>query len=72
MSKKDFNKIDAVFDELLNEEKLNKNTIEELMVGDIEYYKHQLKMHIVELLKNKIDEKELVFKKKNEKKMDTN
>lgn len=61
------------FDSLIKEEKLNINTIEDIMIESIENYKKKIEAHIEELLKNHINEKELISKKnKNGKKKDIN
>lgn len=56
--------LDKVFDDLVSKDKLNINTIEEIMLKDIENYKKELISHIEELLVTKIDEKKLIRKKK--------
>ena len=59
----EFDNLTKQFDELSKEEKLNINSIEELMVRDIEQYKELQKEHIEKLLQNNINEKELITKK---------
>lgn len=59
----EFDKLTEQFDKLAKEEKLNINSIEELMVNDIEKYKELQKEHIEKLLQNHINEKELISKK---------
>lgn len=56
--------LDKVFDDLVSKDKLNINTIEEIMLKDIENYKKELISHIEELLVTKIDEKKLIRKKR--------
>ena len=71
MSNKKFDNIDNEFKNLVKKEKLNINTIEDIMLKDIDDYKVQLQHHIEELLASEIDEKNLVAKKnKNGKKKD--
>ena len=71
MSNKKFDNIDNEFKNLVKKEKLNINTIEDIMLKDIDDYKIQLQHHIEELLASEIDEKNLVAKKnKNGKKKD--
>lgn len=74
MSKKiDTNDLDKIFDNLVLEDKLTINTIEELMLEELEDYKKELRLHIEELLANKVDEKKLIAKKnKNGKKKGSN
>lgn len=55
--------LDKKFDSLLLENKINIDSIEELMMDEIEDYKKELKSHIEELLANKLKEKELINKK---------
>lgn len=55
--------LDKKFDDLLSENRVNINTIENLMIDEIEEYKKELKFHIEELLTNKLKEKELINKK---------
>jgi hypothetical protein len=74
MSKKINTKdLDEIFDNLVSEDKLNIDSIEELMLTELEDYKKELRLHIEELLSNKLNEKKLITKKnKNGKKKDTN
>lgn len=74
MSKKiDTKDLDDMFDNLVLEEKLNIDSIEQLMLTEIEDYKKELRLHIEELLSNKVDEKKLINKKnKSGKKKDLN
>ena len=74
MSKKiDTKDLDEQFEKLVSEDKLNINSIEKIMLTDIEEYKKELKLHIEELLSTKINEKELISKKnKNGKKKESN
>lgn len=55
--------LDKKFDNLLLEDKINIDSIEDLMMDEIEDYKKELKSHIEELLANKLKEKELINKK---------
>ena len=63
MSNKKFDNIDNEFKNLIKKENLNINTIEDIMLKDIDDYKFQLQHHIEELLASEIDEKNLVAKK---------
>ncbi|MDE5553124.1 MAG: hypothetical protein K2I67_01105 [Malacoplasma sp.] len=73
MANNEFEKLDREFKKLQKEKNLNINSIEDLMIGDIDNYKLRLKTHIEELLSSEIDEKELIAKKnKNGKKKDSN
>lgn len=74
MSKKiDTKDLDEQFEKLVSEDKLDIDSIEKIMLTDIEEYKKELKSHIEELLSTKINEKELISKKnKNGKKMESN
>ena len=56
--------IDNKFTTYVNEGKLNISTIEDIMLEDLENYKEELITHVEELLLNKIDEKDLISKKK--------
>ncbi len=55
--------LDEKFDKLLKSDNISINSIEDLMINEIEDYKKELKFHIEELLVNKIKEKEIVNKK---------
>ncbi len=55
--------LDEEFDNLLKSDNISINSIEDLMINEIEDYKKELKFHIEELLVNKIKEKEIVNKK---------
>ncbi len=55
--------LDQKFDNLLKSDNICINSIEDLMINEIEDYKKELKLHIEELLVNKIKEKEIVNKK---------
>lgn len=69
----EFDNLTKQFDILVEEEKLNMNSIEELMINDIENYKELQKEHIEKLIQSHIDEKKLISKKnKNGKKKDFN
>jgi len=69
----EFQKLDGKFKELVSKEKLNINTLEDLMLDNIEEHKARLKAHIEELLLDEVNEKELISKKnKNGKKKDLN
>ncbi len=74
MSKKiNTNDLDKIFDNLVLENKLTIDSIEQLMLTELEDYKKELRLHIEELLANKIDERQLIIKKnKNGKKKDSN
>ena len=74
MSKKiDTKDLDEQFEKLVSEDKLDIDSIEKIMLTDIEEYKKELKLHIEELLSTKINEKELISKKnKNGKKKESN
>ncbi len=70
---KEFKKLDVKFKGLVSTEKLNINTLEDLMLDDIEEHRIKLNNHIEELILEKIDEKTLIAKKnKNGKKKDLN
>lgn len=70
---KKFDNLTKQFDDLVKEEKLNINSIEDLMINDIESYKIMQKKHIENLIQNHINEKELIIKKnRNGKKKDFN
>ena len=58
------NNLENKFTTYVNEGKLNISTIEDIMLEDLENYKEELINHIEELLLNKIDEKDLISKKK--------
>ena len=61
------------FDELVADGKMNINTLEQLMVDNIEEYKKDLHQHVEEILSTHINEKELIVKKnKNGKKKGLN
>jgi hypothetical protein len=69
----EFKNIDNKFKSLVKNEKLNIDSIEDLMLDNIENYKNRLKNHIEELLSNEVNEKELINKKnKNGKTKDLN
>ncbi len=73
MNNKKFKKLDTKFKKLVKENKININSIEDLMIENIEDYKSKLKSHIEELMLGEIDEQTLISKKnKNGKKKDTN
>ena len=74
MSKKiDTKDLDEQFEKLVSEDKLDIDSIEKIMLTDIEEYKKELKLNIEELLSTKINEKELISKKnKNGKKKESN
>ncbi len=68
-----FHNIDEQFDGLINNDNLNINSLEEIMVQDVEKYKNDLNKHIEERIFNDIDEKKLISKKnENGKKKDLN
>ena len=56
--------VENKFTTYVKEGKLNISTIEDIMLEDLENYKEELITHIEELLLNKIDEKDLISKKK--------
>ena len=58
------NNVENKFTTYVNEGKLNISTIEDIMLEDLENYKEELINHIEELLLNKIDEKDLISKKR--------
>ena len=58
------NNVENKFTTYVNEGKLNISTIEDIMLEDLENYKEELINHIEELLLNKINEKDLISKKK--------
>ena len=58
------NNLENKFTTYVNEGKLNISTIEDIMLEDLENYKEELIKHTEELLLNKIDEKDLISKKK--------
>lgn len=62
-NKKTFYDFTSKFATLVKEDKLNINTIEDLMIENIENYKKELKNHVEDLLKNHVNEKELIIKK---------
>ncbi len=73
INEKYLDKLTMDFDNLVSEEKMNINSLEDIMVDNVNEYKKELKLHVEELLKSHINEKELISKKnKNGKKKDTN
>ena len=62
-SSKTFDELTKTFDNLVKEEKLDINAVEDLMLIDIENYKEKQRKHIEYLLKEHINEKELISKK---------
>jgi hypothetical protein len=71
--KKNLKNFSDKFDKLVSEDKLNINSLENLMVSNIEEYKRDLKKYTEDLLTSHINEKELIRKKnKNGKKKDLN
>jgi DNA-binding protein H-NS len=71
IKEKNLNNYTNKFDKLVSEEKLNINSLENLMVSNIEEYTKDLKQYTEELLSSHINEKELISKKnKNGKKKD--
>ena len=58
-----FDDLTKKFDNLVNEDKLNINSIEDLMINDIEDYKKMQREHIENLIKSHINEKELINKR---------
>lgn len=59
--KKDF---DKEFEKLAKQEKMPISSVEDLMLKDLENYKNELLTHTEELLLKKIDEKDLITKKR--------
>ncbi len=51
------------FDELVSKNKMNINSLEDIMVNNINEYERELRLHVEELLKSHINEKELITKK---------
>lgn len=51
------------FDKLVTDGKMNINTLEQLMVDNIEEYKKDLHQHVEKILSTHINEKELLTKK---------
>ncbi len=73
INEKYLDKLTMDFDNLVSEEKMNINSLEDIMIDNVNEYKKELKLHVEELLKSHINEKELISKKnKNGKKKDTN
>lgn len=58
-----FKTLDNKFKDLVKEGKLNINSLEDLMIDNIEQYKTKMKEHMEELLSKEIDEKTLISKK---------
>ncbi|MBQ9318398.1 MAG: hypothetical protein IJR82_02070 [Bacilli bacterium] len=58
-----FDELTEKFDSLVKKDKLDINAIEDLMLVDIEKYKEKQIRYIEHLLKNHINEKELISKK---------
>ena len=58
-----FYELTEKFDNLVKEDKLDINAVENLMLLDIKNYKEKQKKHIEYLLKDHINEKELISKK---------
>ena len=70
---KHINEFTKEFDELVSQDKLNINSLEDIMINSITNYEKELRIQVEELLKNHINEKELINKKnKNGKKKDLN
>ena len=70
---KHINEFTNEFDELVAKGKMNINSLEQLMVDNIENYKKNLHKHVEKILLTHIDEKELIIKKnENGKKEDIN
>ncbi len=66
-------KFEREFDELVHQDNMNINTLENLMLDNIDEYKKELIKHTEELLGCHIDEKRLISKKnKNGERMDIN
>lgn len=65
MNKKiDTEDLDKKFYNLVVEDKIDIDSIENLMMYEIEDYKKELKLHIEGLIANRLEEKEIVNKKK--------
>ena len=65
-------KFEQEFDKLVQQDKMNINTLENLMIDNIDEYKKELIKHTEDLLGCRIDEKQLISKKnKNGKRKDT-
>lgn len=60
---KHINKFTKEFDELVSQNKLNIDSLENIMIDSIENYEKELRTQVEELLKSHINEKELVIKK---------
>lgn len=60
---KNVQKVEKEFVDLIKKGRMNINTIENLMTGNIENYKKELRHQIEELLDNRIKENELIGKK---------
>ena len=58
-----FYELTEKFDNLVKEDKLDINAVEDLMLLDIKNYKEKQKKHMEYLLKDHINEKELISKK---------
>ncbi len=73
INEKYLDKLTEDFDYLVSKEKMNINSLEDIMVSNINEYERELRLHVEELLKSHINEKDLISKKnKNGKKKDTN
>ncbi len=66
------NKFTKDFDDLVSKDKMNIDSLEDIMVSSVNEYKKELKLHVEELLKYHLNEKELISKKnRNGKKKDS-
>ncbi len=66
------NKLTKDFDNLVSKDKMSINSLEDIMVNNINEYEKELRLQVEELLKSHINEKKLISKKnKNGKKKDS-
>ncbi len=73
INEKYLDKLTKDFDDLVTKEKMNINSLEDIMISNINEYEKELRLHVEELLKSHINEKELISKKnKNGKKKNSN
>ena len=71
--KKEIKDYNEKFNELVNNDKLNISTIEDLLLDNYKLHQKNMTQYTEELLSQKIDEKELISKKnKNGKRKDIN
>lgn len=72
LNDKYLNKFTSDFDQLVSEEKMNINSLEDIMINSVNEFEKELRIHAEELLKSHIDEQKLISKKnKNGKKKDS-